>query len=142
MPKPDPARLDPSRYPFQTSIEPRFGDLDVNMHVNNVALMGMCEEARIRFHRASGYNTIRPGTSMIVSFAIEFLGQTFYPGTLEFHAALSHMGRTSHTVDLLVTQGDRTVAWTRAVIVDVRDDAPIAMSEAYVARAGDWMFRA
>ena len=36
MAKPDPALLNPARYPFTTTIEPRFGDLDVNLHVNKV----------------------------------------------------------------------------------------------------------
>jgi acyl-CoA thioester hydrolase len=74
--KPDPSLLEPGRYPFHCRIEPRFGDLDPNMHLNNVALAGILEEARVRFHRASGYHTASEKmVSMVASFATDYLGQ-------------------------------------------------------------------
>jgi len=58
MPKPDPAMLDPARYPFRCAIETCFGDLDTNLHINNVSLSGLLEEGRVRFHRASGFHAM------------------------------------------------------------------------------------
>lgn len=143
MPKPDPALLDHARYPFTCQIAPRFGDLDINMHVNNVALMGLAQEGRVRFHHASGYAGDRGGaTSMIASFAIEFLGEAFYPDHLDFCAAISRLGRTSHVVDQLATQGGRVVAWTQSVIVNVTAEGPAELTEGFRESAKAWMLRA
>lgn len=143
MPKPKPALLDPARYPFTCSIEPRFGDLDVNMHVNNVALMDLSQEGRVRFHHASGYSKDRGGaTSMIASFAIEFLGEAFYPHPLDFHVAISRIGRTSHVVEQLISQGERVVAWTQSVIVNVGESGPSELTENFRKAAKRWMLRA
>ena len=53
MAKPDPALLDPARYPFRCSIETRYRDLDSNLHINNGVMASLLEEGRVRFHRAS-----------------------------------------------------------------------------------------
>ena len=76
MPKPDPSLLDPARYPFRCLIETRFRDLDSNMHVNNGVFASLLEEGRVRFHRASQFGGVSGDlTSMVVSAAIEYLGE-------------------------------------------------------------------
>ncbi|HEX7752631.1 MAG TPA: acyl-CoA thioesterase [Novosphingobium sp.] len=143
MPKPDPALLDLTRYPYRTPIEPRFGDLDVNMHVNNVALIGLIEETRVRFHRDCGYGWRQQGFSaMIASLSIEFLGEAFYPGSLDVHIALAQIGRTSQTVCQLVTQKDRLIGFAQSVIVGVKDGQPSPLDEAYREDARQWLLRA
>lgn len=143
MPKPDPALLNPERYPFSYTIEPRFSDLDVNMHVNNVALMEFAQEGRVRFHRANGFvRELDGGSSMIASFSIEFLAQAYYTDPLVNHVAVSHIGRSSHVVDLLITQQDRAIAWSQAVIVAVKDGKSLEITPAYRASAAEWMLRA
>jgi acyl-CoA thioester hydrolase len=134
--------LDPARYPFTCRIEPRFGDLDVNMHVNNVALMELAQEGRVRFHHASGYHQARrDATSMIASFTIEFLGEAFYPQGLDCHVAISRIGRTSHVLDQFVTQRDRAVAWTQSVIVTVGEEGPSELPDSFRESAKEWMLR-
>lgn len=143
MPKPDPALLDPARYPHRTPIEPRFGDLDVNMHVNNVALIGMLEENRVRFHRDCGYGWRGEGLSaMVASLAVEFLGEAFYPDPLQFHTGLAQIGRSSQTVCQLITQNDRLVGFAQSVIVSVKDGKPRPLDEAYREDARQWLLRA
>lgn len=142
MPKPDPALLDPARYRFRCSVEPRFGDLDVNMHVTNVALIEMAQEGRLRFHQTGGHwNAMDGATTMLASFTMEFLGQAFYPGALDVHTALAAIGRTSQTVEQLITQGERVVGWTRAVVVHVKNDRPIELPAGFRESARDWMLR-
>jgi len=143
MPKPDPALLDPARYPFSCRIEPRFGDLDVNMHINNVAMAGFFEDGRVRFHRQSGYREGLVGlSSMIASVAIEYLGEGHYPDALTVHCAVEHVGRTSHRLVQLVTQDDRTVAFARSTMVTVGKDGPALLPAAFADRAQQWSLRA
>ena len=142
MPKPDPALLDPARYPFTCSLDPRFGDLDINMHVNNVALIGLFEESRVRFHRENGYSLQSEGrSSMVASFSVEFLGEAFYPDPLAIHCALAHIGRTSQTIYQIAMQKDRLVGFAQSVIVSVQDGKPAALDEAYRQDVQRWMLR-
>lgn len=142
MAKPDPALLDPARYPFHCAIEPRFGDLDINMHLNNVALAGILEEGRVRFHHASRYHQVVAGiTSMAASFAVEYLGQAHYPAPLDVHVAAIRVGRTSHALGQLVMQEGRPVAYAQAVLVCVRDDRPAEIPAAFIQSIEPWMLR-
>jgi acyl-CoA thioester hydrolase len=143
MAKPDPALLDPARYPFRCRIEPRFGDLDVNLHINNVALASMMEEAHVQFHRASGYAEGLGGlTSMVASVTIEYLAQGSYPEPIDFHLGAEHLGRSSHTLAKLATQGERVIAFSRAVLVTVGPDGPAPLPRAFTDQADHWRLRA
>lgn len=142
MAKPDPALLDPARYPFRTEIVPRFGDLDPNNHINNVALMGILEESRVRFHRASGYFTQHTdSSSMIVSMTIEFLGQGFYPDPLEIYLATDRIGRSSHTINQLAFQSGRIVCFAQSTIVSVRDGRPAPIPADNLAQVEAWKLK-
>lgn len=143
MPKPDPTLLDPARYPFTYRIEPRFGDLDVNMHINNVAMATMMEEAHVRFHLASGYaQSLGRLTSMVASITIDYLGQGAYPDPIDLHVALEHVGRTSHTVAKLASQANRPIAFSRAVLVTVGLEGPAPVPLAFADQSELWKMRA
>ena len=143
MPKPDPALLDPARYPFSCRIEPRFGDLDVNLHINNVAMAGMLEEAHVRFHRQSGYRQGSAAlTSMVASVTIDYIDQGSYPDPVDIHIALEKIGRTSHVLIKLATQGGRAIAFSRAVLVTMGPDGPVPVPAAFAQSAEQWNLRA
>jgi acyl-CoA thioester hydrolase len=142
MAKPDPALLDPARYPFHCTMETRFGDLDINMHLNNVALVGIMEDGRVRFHRGSGFNVAREGmAAMVASFAIEYLGQAWYPQVLDMYAAMARVGRTSFVLYQLLMQEERVVSFAQSVIVCVADHQPAAIPAAFHDCVAEWMLR-
>ncbi len=142
MAKPDPALLDPARYPFCTDVDVRFGDIDVNRHVNNVAFAGFVEEGRVRFHRESGFHRAVAGMgAMVVSVTIDFVGQAFYPGVITVHAGASRIGGASYDLELLLRQDDRTIAFARSVMVAMKDGKPFAISESFRNSVQDWMVR-
>lgn len=142
MPKPDAALLDPARYPFSCRIEPRFGDLDLNMHINNAALVGILEDARVRFHATSGYHAAMQGLMpMVASLAVEYLDQGFFPDPLTIHVAPIRLGRTSYTLNQLVTQGERAIAFAQVVMVCVNEGIPIEISAVFRESVKPWMLR-
>lgn len=142
MAKPDPALLDPARYPFTCEIATRFSDLDTNQHLNNVALAGIVEDARVRFHAASGYHVAMDGwAAMVANLTIDFVGQGFYPAPVTIHAAATSVGRTSYGMAQLVRQGEAIVALARTVMVCVKDNQPYPIPDAFRESVQPWMFR-
>lgn len=142
MARPDPALLDAARYPYSTTIEPRFGDLDVNLHVNNVAMTTMLEEGRVRFHRQSGYrDSLGETTSMVANLNIDFLAETHFPEPLQVYCGILSLGRTSHVLGQLVTQEGKPVALSRTVLVTVGADGPVALQPAFLDQAAEWLLR-
>lgn len=142
MPRPDPALLDPARYQFSCEIETRFGDLDVNQHINNVALVGLLEEARVRFHRAIDFTTHGEGmSSMVASLAIEFLDQTFFPDPLRVHVAFVRIGGASYTLNQLATQSGRVVAYAQAVMVRMGPSGAARIPDSFREVATAWTMR-
>ncbi len=142
MAKPDSALLDPARYPFHCAIAPRFGDLDTNLHLNNVALVAILDDGRVRFHYASGFLGAKSGpTVMVVSFSVEFLGQAFYPQALDVHVAVARIGRTSYVLQQLLRQDGRIIGSSQSVMVCVADNLPAAIPGPFIDAVGDWMLR-
>lgn len=142
MPKPDPALLDPARYPYSCSIETRFGDIDVNQHINNVALVGLLEEARVRFHRESGADAAFSATSpMVASLTVEFLGQSYFPAAMHVHVAPARLGRTSYALEQLAIQEGRIVAYAHAIMVCTDRDGPMELPALFRERVGAWMLK-
>ncbi|WP_404479555.1 acyl-CoA thioesterase [Novosphingobium sp. BL-52-GroH] len=142
MPRPDPALLDPARYPFSSSIEPRFSDLDINKHINNVAMAAFLEDGRVRFHHESGYRDGLAGlSSMIASVAIEYMGEAHYPDPLTVHCAVEDTGRTSHRLVQLVMQDNRIVAFSRSVMVAVGQHGPAPLPAAFADHVEHWRLR-
>jgi acyl-CoA thioester hydrolase len=142
MAKPDPALLDAARYPFHCSIETRFGDLDVNQHINNVALVGILEEGRVRYHRAAGYYSAHAeAVPMVASMAVEFLGQSYFPDPIEVAVAALRLGRTSYTLCELVSQRERIVAYAEAVLVLMAKDGPVELPAEFRTGVQPWMLK-
>ena len=125
MPRPDPALLDPARYPFAHVISTRFADVDPNQHLNNVALAAMMEDARVRFNLAAGLS-VRIGArrAMVASVGMEYLAQGHFPGPVTAHCAIETIGRTSWSIAQLLEQDGTVVAFARSVIVAIDEDRP------------------
>jgi len=146
MPKPDPALLEPARYPFACEIATRFADLDLNKHLNNVALGEICEEARVRFHSASGFLAAIAdaggGTgAMVASFAIEYIGQGYHPEPVSAHVGATRIGNSSFSLAILIRQQDRTIAHAHTVMVAVRAGQAAPIPTGFRATFDQWMLR-
>jgi acyl-CoA thioester hydrolase len=125
MPRPDPALLEPARYPFTHTVTTRFADVDPNQHLNNVALAAMMEDARVRFNQAIGLN-VKMGErrAMVASVGMEYLAQGHFPQPVGAHCGIEQVGRTSWSIAQLLTQDGQAVAFARSVIVAIVNDRP------------------
>ena len=143
MPKPDPALLDPARYPFSCLVPTRYGDLDPNRHLNNVALIAILEDARLRLHQACLPNSsFVDWHIMTVSLAVEYLGQGYYPEPVEVKGAFTHLGRSSFGMAQIAFQQDRPIAYAHTVLVWVEKDRPAPLPETFRAALQPYMIRA
>ncbi|NBC37990.1 acyl-CoA thioesterase [Novosphingobium sp. FSY-8] len=141
--KPDPARLNTALYPHHVVIPTRYGDLDPNAHINNVAMAAIIQDARIRFHADSTFNQKGHGHGVIVaSFAIEYLASAQYPAPIDLYAAITRVGRSSFAMVQLAVQDDVPVTYAETTIVWVPDERPEPLPEDFVAGAPKWMIRA
>jgi acyl-CoA thioester hydrolase len=123
----------PSRgeFPVWTAIRVRFGDVDRNDHVNNVALAQYCEDARIDFR-----DQVLPGSGLdpaytwvIVAFAISYYASLDYPGTAEVGTRVEAIGRSSFTLAHGIFRGDVCIAGATSKLVcldrDTRKPRPL-----------------
>jgi len=140
MPKPDPALLDPSHCPFQCEIALRVSDLDVNQHVNNVALVEILQEGRSRFHRTS-YTPLHSGeySLMVASLSVDFLGECHYGAPVFCHSGITRVGRTSQTINQLLVQDDRIVTFCEVVMVSTNQGRPAPHPDGFENGATQWM---
>ena len=142
MPRPDPALLDPARYPFMHTVTTRFADVDPNQHLNNVALSAMMEDARVRFNQAMRLN-VKMGErrAMVASVGMEYLAQGHFPMPVDAHCGIEQVGRTSWSVAQLLTQQGRALAFARSVIVAITDDIPAPVSHDYRELLSAWSLK-
>ena len=124
--KPEPARLALDTYPFATSIEPRFGDMDVQGHLNNVALARLYEEGRVRFAATFGgaLTRDRSGRPMLAEVRIRYLAEGRYPGVLTAAAGVQKVGRSSYVFAQALFQNDRCIGIAETVVVWTVDARP------------------
>lgn len=142
MPKPDPALLDPARYAFRCAIETRYRDLDSNLHINNGVFASLLEEGRVRFHRASRFGNIAddPGASaMVVSVAIDYLGESHFPEPLEMNIGVGRIGRSSYDLCQLVMQQKNVVAFATVTLVCLKNGRPHAIPAEHRDQAQPWI---
>lgn len=126
--RPHPARLTPATYPIQSSLEARYGDMDANGHLNNVALGSMHENTRASLHLNvlpgaydRGARRIRVVT---VSNVLHYLREAHWPATIRAAAGIGHIGRTSFVTATALFVDEACVSLCDAVLVVLDDDGP------------------
>lgn len=98
-PRPDPMRLSLDAYPVMGEVAARYGDMDANAHLNNLALESMHENARATMNRRllpqayrAGERRVRLVTSQN---AVHFLAEAHWPAVIQTGAGVGRIGRTS-----------------------------------------------
>jgi acyl-CoA thioester hydrolase len=102
----------------------RWSDLDALGHLNNVAVVTMCETGRVEFCNDLG---LSDGTGLgfvLVSLHVDYRAQGFYRDVLALRTRAERVGRTSFTLGqrLLRSADDVTVAEAESVLVVLGED--------------------
>lgn len=131
--KHDPVRLDASNYAFSMSIMPRFADMDMLKHINNLALAEYHEEARVRFFSAiindNFLFTQRNFRLLVARASYNYLREAHYPQPLEARVATARIGHSSFDLALALFQEEQCVCLADVVMVHVSNSGPAPLPE-------------
>jgi acyl-CoA thioester hydrolase len=96
----------------------RFGDLDRQNHVNNVAFASFCETGRVRFLDTIARPLLDPADLFaLVKITIEYRHEVLFPGTIEVGTRLTRLGRSSVQFGQGLFNQGRCVATAAAIVV-------------------------
>ena len=116
-----PDRLDRECYPGPgLDLPVLFGDLDTNMHVNNVMMGRFFEESRVDTNFQAGVPHILHAVQMhllIARVAIDYVREARYRKPLHVRMRVANIGTTSVTYEQAAWQGDDCVALAEVVAV-------------------------
>jgi acyl-CoA thioester hydrolase len=116
-----PDRLDQERYPGPgLDLPVFFGDLDTNMHVNNVMMGRFFEESRVDTNFQAGVPHILHTVGMhllIARVAIDYVREARYRQPLHVRLRVASIGTTSAVYEQAAWQGDDVVALAEVVAV-------------------------
>jgi acyl-CoA thioester hydrolase len=134
-PRPDPRRLLLDSYPVVDVIAARYGDMDANGHLNNLALESLHENARATMNRGllpHAYDVKRRRIRLVTSQnAVHFLVEAHWPATIQTGAGVGRIGRTSYVASTgLFLEGD-CIGVCDTVLVALGDDGPEPLSDEF-----------
>jgi len=129
--KGDPRRHDPANYPWSREMATRFADMDVNRHLNNVAITRFFEECRVSFNwsllqsvQAATTTPLARPRYLVAHVAVDYLDEGNYPAPVLMTYAVGAIGRSSFRCLMGMFQGGKAVALCDSVLVHRGDDGP------------------
>lgn len=109
----------------------RWGDMDVNAHVNNVQFARLIEEGRVRAFRRWFSGGAIELSVLVARQDIEFRAPLYYTADpVVVRLAVAHLGTSSFTIGATITAADGTVAAvarTTMVLIDPATGNPTAI---------------
>ena len=131
--RPDPMRLRLDSYPHVSEIAARYGDMDANAHLNNLALEALHENARATMNRqlfpqaysASG-RRLRIVTSQNTA---HFLAEAHWPAMIQTGAGVGRIGRTSYVASTGLFVDGTCIGVCDTVLVLLGDDGPVPLPD-------------
>lgn len=134
-PKPgriDRARFDAAHFPSTAQLALRFDDLDVLMHVNNVSIIALLQEARVHFHRDMALPPLGNGLRTVVGgMNVEYGGELTYPGVIDASSGILAVGRTSYTFAQLLRQNGQAAVYSQVTMVITDANGPAQIPDSY-----------
>jgi len=118
MAKPELWRTDTSSYPVSMPVQSRFSDLDSLGHINNVAMAGIFETARIHFHHLFGRHPSDLGMRWLVAAVdLKYVEEAHFPYDVIVYSGIGHIGNSSWTLFSAGFQQGHCVATCDTVMV-------------------------
>lgn len=102
----------------------RFGDTDMNGHVNNSAFAFFAESGRVHLFRSALGDGREPGRFFVIAkLTIEFKAELYYPGRVRTGTWLSRLGTSSLGIGQVILSDDgRLAATSEAVCVSMSQE--------------------
>ena len=126
-------RLRLDSYPVVDEIAARYGDMDANAHLNNLALEAMHENARATMNRdvlpeayRAGGRRLRLVTSQN---AVHFLAEAHWPALIATGAGVGRIGRTSYVASTGLFRDGECIGVCDTVLVLLGDDGPTPLPD-------------
>ncbi|WP_433279175.1 acyl-CoA thioesterase [Pseudonocardia xinjiangensis] len=112
-----PSRLIREAYPFRLDVRTRFGDLDPNRHVNNVALAGWYLDGLAELHLdVLGYPVGGPLDGLSPSsLRVDYLDEVRYPGIYQLRVGVLDLDETEVRYACGLFDGPRCIGLAEAV---------------------------
>ncbi len=122
----DRALFDAGIFPVTVTVTTRFDDLDLQNHVNNVAVVALLQEARVAFNAQVGGAEFGLGR-VVASLNVDYAGELFHPAPVEVAAAVLQIGRSSITLAQRVRQSGRSAVYAEVTLVTTQGGKPAAI---------------
>lgn len=106
-------------FPFWSTEKIRFGDLDRQNHVNNLAVCSYIESGRVEFREREFPEYARDQTIswLVVNFEIAFKAVIGYPGNVDVGTGIQKIGTSSYVLGHGAFSGDLCIATARTITV-------------------------
>ncbi len=143
-PRPDPLRLRLDSYPVIDEIAARYGDMDANAHLNNLALEAMHENARATMNRRLFPQAYRAGDKRLrlvtSQNAVHFLAEAHWPAVIQTGAGVGRIGRTSFIASTGLFLDGTCIGVCDTVLVLLGDDGPTPIPDDFRAALQSVLF--
>jgi acyl-CoA thioester hydrolase len=119
-------------FPAQTYDKLRYGDTDRQGHVNNAVFTTLLETGRVALLEEVDRPLREPGFNYVIArLCVDYLGEIFWPGTVEIGTGVKSIGNSSVTLTQALFQGKKCVAAAESVIVqvDAKEHRPAPIGE-------------
>jgi acyl-CoA thioester hydrolase len=106
-------------YPYFTTEKIRFGDIDRQNHVNNLAICSYIECSRVEMREVNFPDIARDPANawLVVHFEVSFKASTGYPGSVDVGTAVLRIGNSSYVLGHGVFSGSTCLATARTTTV-------------------------
>lgn len=126
-------RLRIESYPVISEVQARYGDMDANAHLNNLALESMHENARATMNRdlfPAAYRAgAKPFRIVTSQNAVHFLAEAHWPVTIATGAGVGRIGRTSYVASTGLFVGGACIGVCDTVLVLLDENGPCEIPE-------------
>jgi acyl-CoA thioester hydrolase len=132
MARPEAWRRDSASYPFTTSVQTRFQDLDPLGHINNVAMAALFEQGRVVFNRtqlAERRNRPQGLRWLIARVEITYLAEGHFPEPVEVASGIGPIGRSSWTIYSAAFQDGKCIGTCDTTVVQTAADGATPLTE-------------
>jgi acyl-CoA thioester hydrolase len=128
--KPTRERMDLASYPSKVDVPPRFSDVDMFKHINNVAIGQFYEE--VRFSLTADLRKKLPrekgGAVIVANVDIAYLRQGQYPGMVTVGSGVVQRGRKSYIIGQALFQNGACISTADTTLVYMENGVPAALA--------------